>query len=291
MSRRCGRYGFGFPARLYRNVARGRIFAPWLFAAAMLAYAPAGVTQAPEAGATVALFDGTGLNHFYTFLKGRGIDSDPQQVFSVQDGLLRISGEEWGCITSREIFADYHLVAEFKWGGKTWGDRADRARDSGILLHSNGADGAYNGTWMYSIECQIIEGGTGDVLVVADNTGKEFTATVPVAAEKQGSSQVYDPDGAPVTIFGGRINWWGRDPEWTDDKDFRGARDVERPVGEWNRLECIAVGRTITIILNGVIVNQCVDVQPRRGQIQVQSEGAEIFFRSIMLTPLGVNKP
>jgi hypothetical protein len=121
---------------------------------------------------------------------------------------------------------------------------------------------------------------------VADNTGKAFSATVPVATEKQGSSYVYDPNGVPTTIVGGRINWWGRDPEWRDDKDYRGARDVERPVGEWNRLECIALGRTITIILNGVVVNQCVDVQPRRGQIQVQSEGAEILFRSITLTKL-----
>lgn len=281
MSRRFGGHSSGSLARLYRNAACGRILA-----AGLLAFALSTGAQAVEAGDTVALFDGTGLDGFYTFLKGRGTDSDPKQVFSVQNGLLRISGEEWGCITSRDAFENYHLVTEFKWGEQTWGDRADRARDSGILLHSNGADGAYNGTWMYSIECQIIEGGTGDVLVVADNTGKEFSATVPVAKEKQGSSHVYDSNGTPVTIAGGRINWWGRDPDWRDDKDFRGARDVEKPVGEWNRLECIVVGQTITIILNGVVVNQCVDVQPRRGRIQIQSEGAEIFFRSITLAHL-----
>jgi len=273
---------------------RNRLYRIWrvrgivVLVTAASAFASMAGAQAPE---PIALFDGTGMHHFYTFLKDRGKGSDPKQVFTVKDGLLRISGEEWGCITTHEEFENYHLVAEFKWGPQTWGDRAERARDSGILLHSNGPDGAYSGTWMHSIECQIIEGGTGDVLVVADNTGKEFTATVPVAAEKQGSSHVYDPDGVAATIVGGRINWWGRDPEWRDDKDFRGARDVERPVGEWNRLECIAVGRTITIILNGVVVNQCIDVQPRRGQIQVQSEGAEILFRSITLTPLGVNKP
>ncbi len=257
-----------------------------LFFSALMASA-----QAPEPGSTVALFDGKTLDHFYTFLKDRGKDSDPKKVFTVQDGVLRISGEEWGCITSRESFENYHLVAEFKWGEKTWADRANAARDSGILVHSNGPDGAYNGIWMHSIECQIIEGGTGDVLVVSDNSGKEFSATVPVAAEKQGSSYVYDPNGTPATIVGGRINWWGRDPEWRDDKGYRGARDVERPVGEWNRLECIVVGQTITVVLNGVIVNQCIDVQPRRGRIQIQSEGAEIFFRSVMLTPLGTNKP
>ncbi len=244
--------------------------------------------QAPaedDATREVRLFDGSGLAHFYTFLRDRGRDSDPKQVFTVTDGLLRISGEEWGCITTRESFENYHLVAEFKWGAKTWGERADRARDSGILVHSTGPDGAYSGIWMHSIECQIIEGGTGDVLVVGDGSEK-FSATAPVAAEKQDTSYLYDPQGAPATINKGRINWWGRDPAWSDTKGFRGARDVEKSVGEWNRLECIVVGRTLSVILNGVLVNQCVDVEPRRGQIQIQSEGAEIFVRKITLTPL-----
>ncbi len=230
----------------------------------------------------VRLFDGHDLSHFYTFLKDRGRDSDPKSVFSVVDGLLRISGEEWGCITSRESFENYHLVAEFKWGERTWGERADRARDSGILVHSTGPDGAYSGTWMHSIECQIIEGGTGDVLVVGDGSDK-FSATAPVAPEKQDTSYLYDAAGTPATIHSGRINWWGRDPSWSDTKGFRGARDLEKPTGEWNRLECIAVGRTLSVFVNGVLVNQCVDVEPRRGQIQIQSEGAEIFFREIAL--------
>lgn len=244
----------------------------------------------PESGSPgeVRLFDGHGLDHFYTFLKDRGRDSDPKRVFSVADGLLRISGEEWGCITTRKSFENYHLVAEFKWGTRTWGDHADRARDSGILVHSTGPDGAYSGTWMHAIECQIIEGGTGDVLVVGDGSDR-FSATAPVAPEKQESSYIYSPSGAPVTIHSGRINWWGRDPAWRDDKGFRGVQDVERPVGEWNRLEAIVAGRTVTVILNGVLVNQCVDVLPRGGRIQIQSEGAEIFFKNITLTLLTNN--
>lgn len=225
------------------------------------------------------------LDDFYTFLKDRGRAVDPKKVFTESDGVIRISGEEWGCITSHEEYSDYHLSLEFKWGDETWGNRSDRARDSGVLLHSTGEDGGYSGTWMHSIECQIIEGGTGDILVVGDQSEK-FMATCPVAEEKQGSSFVFEQGGTLETINGGRINWWGRDPEWADVLDFRGARDVERPVGEWNRLECIAVGQTITILLNGVLVNQCVDVAPRRGRLQIQSEGAEIFVRGIVVNPL-----
>jgi hypothetical protein len=234
---------------------------------------------------TVQLFNGQDLDGFYTFLRDRGRDSDPKEVFTVKDGVLRISGEEWGCITSDEEFDRYHLIAEFKWGEITHAPRVDRARDSGILLHSVGEDGAFGNVWMNSIECQIIEGGTGDFIVVGDKS-ENFAVTCPVAEEMHGNSHVFQPDGNPVTIHSGRINWFGRDPEWADVKDFRGKQDVEKPVGEWNRLECIVDGPKITVILNGVTVNQALDAKPTKGRIQVQSEGAEIFFRRVDLEPL-----
>ena len=57
-------------------------------------------------------------------------------------------------------------MLEFKWGERTWHDRENAARDSGLLVHSNGNDGGYNGIWMPSIEVQIIEGGVGDFVPV-----------------------------------------------------------------------------------------------------------------------------
>lgn len=231
------------------------------------------------------LFNGTDLSSFYTFIKERGRDSDPKQVFTVVDGAIRVSGEEWGCITTHEEYADYHLVAEFRWGPKAWPPREKAARDNGILLHSTGEDGGYSGTWMHSIECQLIEGGTGDMLVVGDGS-KKFALTVSAAPEKQGSSPVFQPGGKPETLHSGRANWWGRDPAWEDVIDFRGSRDVEHPVGQWNRLECIARGDTVRILLNGVLVNEAFHVKPKAGRLQIQSEGAEIFFRRFELHPL-----
>ncbi|MEJ7831123.1 MAG: DUF1080 domain-containing protein, partial [Segetibacter sp.] len=49
---------------------------------------------------TINLFNGKNLNGWYIFLQGRGRDNDPKKVFTVADGLIRISGEEWGCITT-----------------------------------------------------------------------------------------------------------------------------------------------------------------------------------------------
>lgn len=234
---------------------------------------------------SIALFNGKDLGGWYTFLKGRGRGSDPENVFTVRDGQLYISGEEWGCITTEKEYENYKLAVEFKWGGGTHAPRLDKARDSGILLHSQGADGGYDGTWMHSIECQIIEGGTGDFIVVGNGT-PDFSITSPVAPEKQGGSYVYQAWGDEATIQRGRINWFGRDPQWKDALGFRGEKDIEKPVGEWNTMECIAKGDEIFVYVNGILVNYAKNVHPRKGKIQIQSEAAEIVFRKVELTLL-----
>jgi len=234
---------------------------------------------------TIKLFNGHNLEGWYTFLKPRGRDSDPKGVFTVKDGMIRISGEEWGCITTLAEYENFKLVTEFKWGELSFEPRLDNARDCGILLHSQGEDGGSDGTWMHSIECQMIEGGTGDFIVVGDGSD-QFQITSTVAKEKQGNSFVFQQDGHTETINGGRINWFGRDPEWKDVFGFRGGNDIENTVGEWNTLECICEDRQISIFLNGILVNKASHVKPSKGRIQIQSESAEVYFRKVELTPL-----
>ena len=237
-------------------------------------------------GQQLPLFNGKNLDGWYTFLRGRGYHDDPKKVFTVKDGVIRISGEEWGCITTNDEYENYRLVTEFKWGEITYPPRLKNARDCGILLHSQGEDGNAHGIWMTSIECQIIEGGTGDFIVVGDGSDK-FQITCTVAKEKQGNSFVFQPQGEnTVTVNENRINWFGRDPNWKDELDFRGKNDVEKPVGEWKLLESEVKGDEIAVYLNGVLVNQATDVKPSRGRIQIQSEGAEIFFKRVELLPL-----
>jgi hypothetical protein len=246
---------------------------------------PSGPERKNGKKSDLQLFNGKNLDGWYTFIRERGKNVDPKKVFTVKNGMIRISGEEFGCITSNDEFENYKIIVEFKWGEITYAPRADKARDSGLLLHSVGEDGGSDGTWMHSIECQIIEGGTGDFIVVGDGSNK-FSITCPVAPDKQGGSYVYQPSGNKATINSGRINWFARDPEWKDSKGFRGAKDIEKPVGKWNKIECIVKDKEIFIYLNGTLVNHAVDVQPQKGRIQIQSEGAEIFFRQIVLTPL-----
>ena len=84
------------------------------------------------------------LSRLYSFLQDSSYE-DPLDVFSYADGMLRITGQSWGGITTKDEYANYHMVFEFKWGERTWGGRKDRARDSGILVHCTGPDGGYGG--------------------------------------------------------------------------------------------------------------------------------------------------
>jgi hypothetical protein len=256
------------------------------FAAFLL---PPAAPAADREGGVIHLFNGKDLDGFYTYLsapkkgaKPYGKDNDPEKVFTAHGGMIRVSGKVFGYLATRKEYANYHLTVEFKWGEKTYPPREHAARDSGVLLHAVGADGAAGGVWMESIECQMIEGGTGDFILVGGKARPSLTAE----AEKRGG-QVYYKKGAPkVTLSSGRFNWYGRDPKWEDRKGFRGEMDVERPVGEWNRLECVCAGDTIRVILNGKVVNAGTRARPAKGKILLQSEGAEVFFRRIDLKPL-----
>jgi hypothetical protein len=238
---------------------------------------------AAEKDEVLHLFNGKDLTNFYTYLKGYGKNNDPEKVFAVHDGMIHVSGKVFGGLTTEKEYENYHLVVEFKWGKKTWPPREGKAMDSGVLLHGVGEDGAAGGTWMESIECQMIEGGTGDFILVKGKGAPRLTAE----AEMRGKQWYYKPGAAAREFTGGRINWYGRDPEWKDEQGFRGKEDVEKPAGEWNRLECVCAGDTITNILNGKVVNKGTRSSVQKGKILFQSEGAEVFFRTIDLRPLG----
>ncbi|MBR5757760.1 MAG: DUF1080 domain-containing protein [Thermoguttaceae bacterium] len=234
----------------------------------------------------IALFNGKNLDGWSVFIAGKEPGEDPDNVFSVEDGVLHISGNGVGGIASDRAFRDYQIIVEFKWGDKSWAPREDRCRDGGLLLHSVGQEGAYGGCWRYSIETNIIEGGLGDFIVVGDNTEK-YAITAKVKKEKSKlGAWIYDPNGTPERVFSGRVDWFARDPEWTDTHGFRGKDDLDKPLGEWNELKVVCRDDTLDVYVNGTLVNQAYDVKPSAGRIQIQTELAEYFIRRIEIQPL-----
>ena len=194
------------------------------------------------------LFNGKNLDGWYSYLKNKGKNNDPDTVFSVNNGLLRISGKEFGYIITNRSFADFHLVVEFKWGEKKYPPRENQKRDNGICYYVVSEDRV----WPRSIECQIQEGDCGDFWLI---------------------------DSVTIVIDGVRT------PS-THNTQSVNKRDNEKPTGEWNRVEVIAQKGKCTHIVNGVVVNEGEDATLRSGRILIQSEGAEIYYRKIEILEL-----
>lgn len=272
------------------RLLRTLLLAPFA-AAAALAAGPITPTE------TIALFNGRDLSAFTTWTVRHGA-ADPERVFTVVDRIdgapaIRMSGQDYGGIITRERYTNYHLVAEFRWGIVTWAPRADRTRDSGILLHCQGEPGNnkpdFRSPWMRSIEYQFIEGGTGDIILVGGyERGRPELLFPSMKAKVVPGTRRWSPDGV-LGDFGqgrNRTDWRDKDPAWKDVLGFRGPADAEKPVGEWNRVEVRCAGSNVTYWLNGTMVNAATDVSLTEGRLLFQSEGAELFFRRIDLQPL-----
>ncbi|MFM8290146.1 MAG: DUF1080 domain-containing protein [Planctomycetia bacterium] len=230
--------------------------------------------------------DEPGLAAFTTWLKATGHE-DPQRVFRLEDGVLRCGDEDMGYVATRRPYRDYALRVEYRWGRKR--SRPTTVRNSGVLLHGTGPHGAADGLWMTCIECQLAQGCEGDLIVIRGTTpgGGKADATIasPTRRAEDGKTR-WDPRGEPTRYSGGQF-WWSRhQPFFVEDYDARGRDDVASPVGEWTTVECICAGRSITISINGRVVNECHDAEPSGGHVLLQSEGDEVFFRNLELRPL-----
>jgi hypothetical protein len=64
------------------------------------------------------------------------------------------------------------------------------------------------------------------------------------------------------------------------------AENRVKPAGEWNTYEIRAVGRTLTLWVNGAIVNEYADCPLTRAFIGLEAEGYRIEFRNLKLKRL-----
>jgi uncharacterized Zn-binding protein involved in type VI secretion len=66
----------------------------------------------------------------------------------------------------------------------------------------------------------------------------------------------------------------------------KGHHDEFEKPDDWNHLECICDGASITVQVNGKPVIACTDVSIHRGKIVLLTEGDGILFRKVTVTPL-----
>ena len=234
------------------------------------------------------LFNYRDLTNWYPALKGHDVGENPGNVVRVEDGLLHIAGDERGCLSTEKAYANYRLIAEFKWGETGYGDREGKALDCGFQIHARGEDGGFRGLWKYAHAAQMIEGGTGDILVLGDGSDS-YRVTAPVAEEKQGGSWLFQPDGR-MQVVNFRINWWGRDPDWKDEAGLGRARPPNAP-GRVEPLRGHCRWRHANARAERRDGQQGLRRAARAGQIQIQIEGGEVWFRRIALEPIAPIHP
>ncbi len=222
-------------------------------------------------------------NKFDTLLVP-GLNNDPRKIFSVtnedSEPAIRISGDGFGGISTLQEFENYHLRVEFKWGDLRWPPRKDKKRDSGILYHATGPQGAGSGFWLRSQECQVQEGDCGDYWSV-----DKAIVDIPAVGEKI-EAYVYDANGEmhPFSTYGSSYG-----PRCIKNPD------AEKPVGEWNVVDIFCLGGNSIHMINGTVVMKLFnsrqpmdgkEIPLTKGKIQIQTEGAEIFYRNIQVEPI-----
>jgi hypothetical protein len=254
------------------------------------------------AGKPVALFDGRSLNGWQPWLGypdpgvtyksspgmaaiGTGRDTSGDFAVRQVDGApaIWIKGETWGSLVHRADLRDYHLRLEYKWGAKTWPPRETQPQNNGLLYHTHGTPGEVFGTWRPSVEFEIMKGSTGMVVMVG--TKARARTTVAFDPSLIAPHLRFRVGGRAIDMINGTATW-----------NVEAATDAERPVGQWNTLDLYVLGDRAIHVVNGVPTAEVRGLatiladgsrQPlTHGHVQLQSEGAETWFRNITVEPI-----
>jgi hypothetical protein len=214
-----------------------------------------------------------------------GYNKNVNNMFTViqenNEPVLKVSGEYYGCVFTKEKFKNYRLKLKVKFGTKKWEPRTDKLMDAGVLYHSQGEAGVdYWSAWMLSQEFQIMEGHFGDYWNIA-NSAIDIRAYIP-----EGVMNAVADESQNFIPFGTN----------TENSGFcmRKMR-AETPKNGWTEIELVCFEGKSLHIINGKVVmvlqnSRYFDGQQFQplieGKIQLQSEAGEVFYKNIKIKPI-----
>ncbi len=209
----------------------------WMLA--VLAAACIGSAGNVAAQQTEKLFNGKDLSNWNFVVDKNAVPAE--QVYSVENGVIHITGNPFGYMYTKQKYGNYKLHVEWCY--------PKEATNSGIFLLIEDPKNPFpNG-----IECQLAAGNAGDFVLLGGSDLFEFH-------QRPGTPR----PGFPVVKKAGPSS--------------------EKEVGEWNEANIYVKNGTITVFINGVYMNTGTN-KVKEGFIGLQSEGKDILFRNVTVTP------
>ncbi len=206
-------------------------------------------------GRVESLFNGSDLTGWEADVPARDSDSEAPDSFIVRDGLLVSLGEPRGHLITEQAYRNYRLEVEYRFAGEPG--------NCGILVHASTPRALY-GMFPKSIEVQMQSGDAGDFWCIQEDIRVPDMETRRPREDGQ--------------------QWGGAEG---DARRILNLTDgSEKPLGEWNTLVIEARDRSITVWVNGDLVNDGFDASVDHGRIALQAEGSEVEVRRFEIGPL-----
>jgi hypothetical protein len=214
-----------------------------------------------------------------------GYNKNVNNMFTViqenNEPVLKVSGEYYGCVFTKENYKNYRLKLQVKFGTKKWEPRTDKLMDAGLLYHSQGKAGVdYWRAWMLSQEFQIMEGHFGDYWNIA-NSAIDIKSYIP-----EGTMNAVADESQEFIPFGAN----------TENSGFCLRKmSAETPNNGWTEMELVCYEGKSLHIVNGKVVmvlqnSRYFDgenFQPLiEGKIQLQSEAGEVYYKDVKIKPI-----
>ena len=205
------------------------------------------------AAQTRSLLPGSDLAGWHLDVPAADTVASLAPAFAIRNGTLHIAGEPRGHLITDATYRNYRLVVEYRFPAAPG--------NAGVLVHASRPRALY-AMFPKSIDVQMESGNAGDFWCIVEDI------TVPDMVRRRGP----------------RAEWGVTEGKGRRIRHLVDGR--ERPLGEWNQLMIEAVGRSVSVWVNGTLVNRGTNATADRGQIAIQSEGAAVEIRRIDLTPV-----
>ncbi|MDQ6812772.1 MAG: DUF1080 domain-containing protein [Bacteroidota bacterium] len=202
---------------------------------------------------TIRLFNGKNLAGWHVDVPAMDTDQSVKSPFIIRRGLLVSLGTPGGHLITDAVYKNYRLQVEYRFAGVPG--------NCGVLVHASTPRALYQ-MFPKAIESQMMTENAGDFWCIEEDI------SVPDMEKRRG----------PKAEWGINGNKKRRIINLTDGS--------EKPIGQWNTMVIECVERSIKVWVNGDMVNCGFNCTADHGQVALQSEGSEVEFRKVELTPI-----